>query len=167
LSGFELRYLAYDPYLDPKVAKAWDVELAELDDVLASADFISLHAQLTDETYHLIGERELRLMQPHAILINTARGSIVDQATLHRALVEGWIAGAALDVLEQEPPPIDDHLLQLENVVITPHMAAWSDELMGALYKAGCQVVVEFLEGKWPTSVVNPQVQPWWTRETG
>ena len=162
LSGFDLRYLACDPYLDPDVAKEWNVTLVGLDGLLAEADFVSLHAQLTDETYHLLGERELRLMQPHAILINTARGGVVDQVALYKALTQGWIAGAGLDVLEQEPPSADDPLLQLENVVVTPHMAACSDDLMGALYEAGCQVALELLQGGWPASVVNSQVQPWW-----
>lgn len=162
LGGFELRYLAYDPYLDPNVAQERGVKLLSLDEVLSQADFVSLHTQLTDETFHVIGERELKLMQPHAILINTARGSIVDQAALHRALAEGWIAGAGLDVLEQEPPSEDDPLLRLQNVVVTPHVAASSDDLMGALYGAGCQVTIQLLEGKWPATIVNPQARPWW-----
>jgi D-3-phosphoglycerate dehydrogenase len=164
LSGFRLHYLAYDPYLTLTVAREWDVGLVSLDELLSRADFVSLHAQLTDETYHLIGERELKLMQPHAILINTARGDIVDQMALHKALEEGWIAGAGLDVLEWEPPSADEPLLRLPNVVVTPHVAAWSDELMGALYTAGCRVAVDLLEGRWPPTVVNPQVQPWWTK---
>jgi D-3-phosphoglycerate dehydrogenase len=163
LIGFELKYLAYDPYLDPNVAEEWNVRLVSLKEVLVQSDFVSLHAQLTNETYHLLGEHELRLMQPHAILINTARGGIVDQAALYKALTQRWIAGAGLDVLEQEPPLTDNPLLQLENVVVTPHMAACSDDLMGALYKAGCRVAVELLEGRRPASVVNPLVQPWWT----
>jgi D-3-phosphoglycerate dehydrogenase len=162
LRGFKLTYLAYDPYLDPGVAEEWGAEAVGLDEALARADFVSLHTQLTDRTYHLVGERELRLMQPHAILVNTARGGIVDQAALHTALAEGWIAGAGLDVLEHEPPSADDPLLQLENVVVTPHMAAWSDELMGALYKAGCHVAISLLKGQWPQYPVNPEVQPWW-----
>jgi D-3-phosphoglycerate dehydrogenase len=162
LSGFKLTYLAYDPYLDPGLAEEWGVEPVGLDEVLARADFVSLHTQLTDETYHLVGERELKLMQPHAILVNTARGGIVDQTALYTALAEGWIAGAGLDVLEHEPPAAGDPLLRQENVILTPHMAAWSDELMGALYQAACQVTTSLLKGEWPADPVNPEVQPWW-----
>ena len=86
----------------------------------------------------------------------------MDQEALYKALTQGWMARAGLDVLEQEPPSAGDPLLQLENVVLTPHTAAASSELMGALYEAGLQVTIELLNGKRPASVVNPEVQPWW-----
>ena len=86
----------------------------------------------------------------------------MDQKALYRALTEGWIAGAGLDVLELEPPDVKEPLLQLDNVVMTPHVAAWSDELMGALFSAGCRVAGELSRGQWPATVVNPQVEPWW-----
>jgi D-3-phosphoglycerate dehydrogenase / 2-oxoglutarate reductase len=162
LSGFKLRYLAYDPYLDPNTAREASAELVDLDELLARADFVSMHAQLTPETQQMIGERELRLMQQHSIFVNTARGGLVDQKALYRALTEGWIAGAGLDVLVLEPPGANESLLQLENVVLTPHVASWSDELMGALFSAGCQVAIELSSGQWPATVVNPQVKPWW-----
>lgn len=162
LGGFKLKYLAYDPYVDPEIAEELDVELVSLEELLTESDFVSIHTQLTAETRHLLGERELRMMKSHAILINTARGGIVDQEALYKALTQGWMARAGLDVLEQEPPSAGDPLLQLENVVLTPHTAAASSELMGALYEAGLQVTIELLNGKRPASVVNPEVQPWW-----
>jgi len=165
LNGFDLTYLAYDPYVDPKLVIQKDIRLVGLEELLAAADFVSLHVPLTAETYHLIGKRELKLMPRHAILINTARGAIIDQTALYQALTEGWIAGAGLDVLEQEPPPQDDPLLQLENIVMTPHTAAFSDELMDALYEAGYRVTLELLAGKLPTTTVNPEVQPWWNTD--
>jgi phosphoglycerate dehydrogenase-like enzyme len=137
----------------------------DLDELLARADFVSMHAQLTPETQQMIGERELGLMQQHSIFVNTARGGLVDQKALYRALTEGWIAGAGLDVLEQEPPDAKEPLFHLENVVVTPHVASWSDELMGALFSAGCQVAGELSRGQLPTTVVNPQVKPWWASE--
>jgi phosphoglycerate dehydrogenase-like enzyme len=94
------------------------------DDLLREADVVSLHAPLTAETRGMIGERELRLMQPHAVLINTARGALIDEPALLRALAEGWIAGAGLDVLAQEPPGADNPLLTCPNVILTPHVAA-------------------------------------------
>jgi D-3-phosphoglycerate dehydrogenase / 2-oxoglutarate reductase len=166
LSGFGLHYLAYDPYLDPQKAREASTELVNLDELLARADFVSLHAQLTPETHHMIGEREFRLMQRHTTFVNTARGGLVDQKALYRALTEGWIAGAGLDVLELEPPDANEPLLQLENVVFTPHVASWSDELMGALFSAGCQVAAELSHGQWPATVVNPKVEPWWGSNT-
>lgn len=165
LRGFKLTFLAYDPYVDPAAANLRGIPLVTLDELLREADFVSLHLPLTEETYHLLGEQQFRLMKPQAILINTARGPIVDELALYRALTQGWIAGAGLDVLEQEPPAPDNPLLQLENVVLTPHTAASSDELMEAMYRAGCQVTKDLLDGRLPPSVVNPEVRPWWAIE--
>src|SRR5205085_1540705 len=97
------------------------------DRLLAESDYVSLHAPATPETRGLIGERELRAMKPTAYLINTSRGSLVDEPALVRALTEGWIAGAALDVLTAEPPPPDHPLLGLDNAIVTPHAAFYSD----------------------------------------
>jgi D-3-phosphoglycerate dehydrogenase / 2-oxoglutarate reductase len=163
LAGFQLNYLAYDPYLNVEVAKQLGVKVVSLDELFKESDFISLHAQLTDETYHMLGAREFNLMKHHAILVNTARGGIVDQTALYQALIEGRIGGAGLDVLEQEPPTLGLPLLELDNVVITPHSAAHSDTLMDELCKAGFQTAVDLLAGKGASSVVNPEVHPWWS----
>ena len=162
LSGFNLTFVAYDPYIDPAMANSRGARLVPLAELLREADFVSLHLPLTEETRHLLGEQELRLMKPQAILINTARGAIVDELALYRALTQGWIAGAGLDVLEQEPPAPDNPLLRLENVVLTPHTAASSDELMEAMYRAGLQVTKDLLDDRLPPSVINPEVRPWW-----
>src|SRR5205807_5262204 len=98
----------------------------DLDELLTESDYVSLHGPLTTETRHLIGERELRRMKPTAILLNTSRGPVIDEAALVRALREGWIAAAGLDVLESEPPALDNPLLKLDNVVLTPHIAGAS-----------------------------------------
>ncbi len=165
LSGFKLTFLAYDPYIDPAMANSRGARSVTLDELLREADFVSLHLPLTEETRHLLGERELHLMKHQAILINTARGAIVDELALYRALTQGWIAGAGLDVLEQEPPAPDNPFLQLQNVVLTPHTAASSDELMEAMYRAGCQVTKDLLDGRRPSAIINPEVRPWWATE--
>src|SRR5207253_5966126 len=103
---------------------------AGLDELLSRADVVSVHCPLTPDTRHLIGERALRLMKPTAVLLNTARGPVVDEAALTRALAEGRVAGAGLDVLEQEPPDAANPLLRLDNVVLTPHCSAYSHEYL-------------------------------------
>jgi phosphoglycerate dehydrogenase-like enzyme len=123
--AFDTTILYHDPFRAPvEVETELGVVFAPLDDLLRQADIVSLHAPLTAETRGFIGERALRLMLPHAVLINTARGALVDEPALIRALDEGWIAGAGLDVLAQEPPHPDNPLLRSPNVILTPHIAA-------------------------------------------
>lgn len=123
--AFDAAIVYFDPLRAiPEVEDAYDAVYTPLDDLLRQADIVSLHSPLTPETRGLIGERELRLMQSHAVLINTARGALVDEDALARALREGWIAGAGLDVLRQEPPQPDNPLLTCANAVLTPHVAA-------------------------------------------
>src|SRR5262249_42464009 len=119
MKGFEPRLLAYDPYVSPQALARHGAQAAALDELLERSDFVSLHCPLTGETPRLVGERQLRRMKPTAVLINTARGPVVDEAALARALTEGWIAGAGLDVLDKEPPDPANPLLRLNNVVIT------------------------------------------------
>ena len=117
LQGFDLRVLHHDPFSPKSVP---------LHDLLREADCVSLHCPLTDETRHMIGAAELALMKPGALLVNTSRGAVVDEAALTAALREGRLGGAALDVLEQEPPAADNPLLALDNVILSPHIAAFS-----------------------------------------
>ena len=153
-----LKLLAYDLYPRPDLAKELGVELASLDDVLRRSDYVSIHCPLTQETRHLIGTAQLEQMQPSAYLINMARGPIVDQAALYNALVNGAIAGAAVDVLEQEPPKPDDPLLKLPNIIITPHTSSWSAESIVQLRRGAAANVVRVLSGQPPRAVVNPLV---------
>jgi len=132
-----------------------DVELVSLDDLLSQADYVALHCPLTAETRHLISAAQLRLMKPTAFLINMARGPVVDQAALYNALVDGVIAGAALDVLEQEPPDPNDPLLKLENVLLTPHTSSWSSESIVQLRRDTARNVIDVFQGRTPRSVVN------------
>jgi len=128
-----------------------------LESLLKEADFVSLHCPLTPDTRKLIGEPQLRQMKPTAILINTSRGPVVDEAALIRALQEGWIATAALDVFEQEPPAADNPLLKMEHVVVTPHSASQSAEGLEPRWRASVDSVLALAERKWPPSCVNRQ----------
>ena len=120
---FGMRFLAHDPYQDPKVAAELGVELVGLEELFRRADYLSVSVPLSEATHHIVGDRLLRLMKPTAYVINTSRGPVVDQRALHRALTDGTIAGAGLDVFEVEPCPADEPILQLDNVVVAPHCA--------------------------------------------
>jgi D-3-phosphoglycerate dehydrogenase len=124
LLGFQPRLIAFDPFVSPDFAKQAGVELVELASLLRESDVVSLHAALTPETRHMIGYPQFQSMKKSAILINTARGGLVDETALVRALKEGLIAGAGLDVFEIEPPSADSPLLAMDNVIATPHIAA-------------------------------------------
>jgi phosphoglycerate dehydrogenase-like enzyme len=130
LSGFDVRLLVHDPLVPAAAIRSAHATPASLDELLEQSDVVSIHSELTDATRGMIGERALRRMRPTALLINTARGPIVDEQALHRALTEGWIAGAGLDVFQTEPTPRSNPLLALENVVATPHSAAFARESM-------------------------------------
>jgi D-3-phosphoglycerate dehydrogenase len=150
--GLGLRVLAYDP---APVAPPPGVVAAEFERVLRESDFVSLHVPLTPDTRGLIGEAALRQMKPSAYLVNTARGGLVDTVVLARALREGWIAGAGLDVLPQEPIDGADTLLELDNVVLTPHVAFYSEESLAELRRRTAQSVVDVLAGRAPEHLAN------------
>ena len=159
LAPFRLgRMLAHDPYGDPAVASALGVELVSLDEVLAESDFVSLSCPLNEETRHLINARRLAQMKPTAYLINTARGPVVDQEALIEALQHNVIAGAGLDVQVPEPLPPDNPLTRLDNVVLTPHTLAWTDELYRLNGEGAAQNVLSVLAGEIPAAVVNRDV---------
>ncbi|MGD9497282.1 MAG: 2-hydroxyacid dehydrogenase, partial [Armatimonadota bacterium] len=134
------------------------VQLVSLEQLLAEADIVTLHANLTEESRGMIGEAQLRAMKPTALLINAGRGALVDQAALARALEEGWIAGAALDTLEAEPPAPDDPILSAPNVLLTPHMASATAEAAARVNVLVCDNVLTALAGRRPRFVVNPEV---------
>ncbi|WP_297522027.1 hydroxyacid dehydrogenase [Thermococcus sp.] len=146
-NAFGMRVLLYDPYPNEERAREVGGTFASLEDLLKESDVVTLHVPLVDATYHLIDEERLKLMKPTAILINAARGAVVDNNALVKALQEGWIAGAGLDVYEEEPLPKDHPLTRLDNVVLTPHIGASTEE---AQMRAGVQVaeqIVEILKG--------------------
>ena len=133
----DMRFIAHDPYADPALAAELGITLTDLDTVFRESDFVCVNCPLSDETHHLVNKHRLGLMKPTACLINTARGPIVDQAALTEALQDGRIAGAGLDVFEQEPPDADDPLLTLDNVIVTPHAVLDGPALRGER-RCGC-----------------------------
>jgi len=159
VKGMGLTLLTSDPYVSEEVASSYGARLVDLDELLKQSDFISVHAPLAEETYHLLGEREFALMKPGAVLVNTSRGPIVDGAALASALRDGPLGAAGLDVLEHEPPSSDCPLLSLDNVTITPHVAAYAEESVRDLYRGACRIAIDVIEGRWPHSVVNPGVR--------
>jgi D-3-phosphoglycerate dehydrogenase len=150
--GLGLRVIAHDPAV---TSTPDGVDAVTLDELLEQSDFVSLHVPLTSETRGLIGEPILRRMKRTAFLINTARGGLVDTHVLARALREGWIAGAGLDVLPHEPIASDDPLLELDNVVLTPHVAFYSEESLADLRRRTAQSVVDVLADRAPEHLAN------------
>ena len=154
----DLHLLAADPYADAADLAALGARLVPLDTLLATADFVCVMCLLTPETRHLIDARALALMQRSAYLINVARGPIVDEAALFDALTSGQIAGAGLDVFESEPIATDHPLLQLPNVIVTPHALCWTDECFAAIAHSGLGSVVDVAQRRKPNYLVNPEV---------
>jgi len=162
LAGWDCRIICHDPYVKQPDADAYGVELVDLDTLLRAADVVSVQATLTAETRHMIGARELGLMRRDAYLVNTARGPLVDEAALRRALDEGWIAGAALDVWEEEPTPADHPLRRHPRVIATGHNVGHPQRLYDAMVAAAADNVLRALRGEPPLYVRNPAVLPAW-----
>ena len=158
--GFGLKLLGSDPYVDKSLAKQSGIALTSLSDLLKQSDFVSVHALLNEETRHLIGEKEFRQMKPTAYFINTARGAIVDEVALIKALQEKRLAGAGLDVFEKEPMAPDNPLLKMDNVIVMPHSASVSDAALEVQAINPAQEVARVLSGRWPRNVVNEGVKP-------
>jgi phosphoglycerate dehydrogenase-like enzyme len=154
LRGFGARILVTDPVAVPDAGE----ELVELPDLLAAADVVSLHAPLLPSTRLLIGAAELRRMRPTAILVNTARGAVIDEAALARALAHGELRGAALDVFGDEPPDPASPLLSLPNVVLSPHIAGLSDQSIEQMLRRATASVLDVLAGRAPADLANPEV---------
>ena len=159
-AGFDLRVIACDPFVSQSDADPWGVTMVDQETLFKESDFVSCHVPLTPKTYHIIGELDFRNMKPSAYFINTGRGKVVDEKALIRALQEGWIAGAGLDVLEQEPPAPDNPLRKMENVVLTPHYASASERGGVERFKKAGRQLVTILSGRWPDDgLVNPAVK--------
>jgi D-3-phosphoglycerate dehydrogenase len=152
---FGMRHLAFDPYTTPEAAAEIGVELVDLDTVLRTSDFISIHCPLNEQTQGLINAERLALMKPSAYLINTARGPIVDQAALTAALRDHRIAGAGIDVFEREPVDPGDPLLTLDNVIVAPHALCFTDEVALGNGGSACRSILDVAAGRVPTNVVN------------
>ncbi|MCX7804022.1 MAG: C-terminal binding protein [Planctomycetota bacterium] len=153
--GLDLKVLVFDPYLPPDKARAMDVELVPLERVCRESDFISIHAALTKETRHMIGAAQIALMKPTAILVNTSRGPLVNEAALYDALAARRIAFAGLDVFEKEPLPMDSPLRKLDNVILTDHAAWYSEQSLESLQRLAARAVAAVLRGEMPECPVN------------
>jgi len=158
VAALETRVIACDPYVDDKRFAALGVERVSLEVLAERSDYVSVHTLLNAETRHLIGDAFFRRMKPTAILINTSRGPVVDEKALAQALRDKRLAGAALDVWEQEPVTSDNPLLQMENVIATPHAAYYSSAAVAQIPRRCGEEVVRVLTGQRPRNVVNPEV---------
>jgi glyoxylate reductase len=156
--GFDMRILANDTYQDEEAARELGVEFRELDDLLRESDFVTLHVALTDETRNLIGARELQLMKPTAILVNAARGPVVDTDALVDALKEGTIAGAALDVTEPEPLPGEHPLASMSNAIVVPHIASATVATRNEMARMAATNLLAGIRGERPPNLVNSEV---------
>src|SRR5216683_4326184 len=161
---FRMQVIACDPYLDEKTIADRGAVKVTLDELLRRADFVSINCPLDEGTRGMIGAREFALMQPHAYFITTARGFIHDERALAEALREQRIAGAGVDVFDKEPPPKDHPLLQLDNVIASPHMAGVTHEARANMGKIAAEQLIMTLDGKRPPRIVNPQVWPAYAR---
>ena len=153
---FDLKLLAADPYAETLELSYIGARQVPLDELMAQSDFVVITCLLNEETRGLVGAREIALMKPSAYLINVARGPVVDEKALYQALAARRIAGAGLDVFEEEPTPADNPILKLDNVIVTPHALCWTDELFGNIARTAIGAIVAVHAGRRPEFIVNP-----------
>lgn len=154
-----MRVTAYDPYVDDDIFRLHEVERCyDFEPFLEKLDYLSVHCPLTDETWHMLDACALERMRPHAVVVNTARGPIIDRPALEGALRAGRIGGAGIDVLEQEPPRGDEPILTLPNAIVTPHIAWYSEESHERNREQGMDELVRVLQGSRPRYIVNPEI---------
>jgi len=156
--GFGMKIIIYDTFKDEKFAEENNVTYMSLEEVLKESDFVSIHLPLLDTTRGIIGEKELAMMKKSAIIINAARGGIIDETALYNALKNGVIAGAALDVFTQEPIDMSNPLLTLDNVIFSPHMAGSTHEGLDAIVSMAVNNVIEYINGEVPKGILNKEV---------
>ena len=155
---FGMTTLVYDPYVSAEIVEKYGSKKVDFKTLLRTSDIVTLHVPLTTETMCMIGRRELKMMKRTANLINTSRGQVLDEEALYEGLKECWIAGAALDVMEEEPPRIDNPLLTLNNIIITPHIAVYTKETLCRMAVITAKDIVNVLRGQRPLFPVNPEV---------
>lgn len=156
--GFNMRILYYDITARPEMERKLGAKRVDLETLLRESDFVSIHVPLTKETYHLIDAEKIKLMKKTAYLINNSRGPVVDEKALCEALLEKRIAGAGLDVFEEEPINMDNPLLRLDNVVLTPHISSASFETRSKMAEMVAQNLIAYFEGKKPPNLINQEV---------
>ncbi|NMA40217.1 MAG: C-terminal binding protein [Lentisphaerae bacterium] len=157
MAGFRMNVLVFDPYTNQDNIRQAGAKPTDLDELLAQSDYVSLHCPLTETTRHLINAEKLALMKPDALLINTSRGGVVDEAALVAALREGRLGGAGLDVTDPEPPVPGSPLFSLDNVILTPHCAAASADFERNFWECSIQVVLECMQGDYLSHCMNRQ----------
>ncbi len=149
------KILVYDPYVSDEIKDKFNITMASFYEILVNSYFISIHCPLNDSTFHMFDEREFQLMKPTTFVVNTSRGGIINTKSLYLALINGHLAGAGLDVLEEEPPGMDNELVKLDNVIVTPHAGFYSESSIKDLKTKWVQNVVKVLKGEEPHNVVN------------
>jgi D-3-phosphoglycerate dehydrogenase len=159
-----MSFIAHDPYVDPATATSLGVRLVGLEELFMDSDVLSVSCPLNEATHHIVNAQRLALMKPGAYLINTSRGPVVDEAALTSALQDNRIAGAALDVFEEEPSPADNPLYRLDNVIVTPHALCWTDQCFAGIGAADVKAVFDVMHGRVPTGIVNREIvdRPGW-----
>ena len=164
---FDMKFIAHDPFISIEHAKDQSIELVSLEDLFRRSDVLTINCPLTESTRHIVNQERLGWMKPSAYLINTSRGPVVDQKALTKVLQENRIAGAGLDVLEEEPPPMEEPILQLDNVILTPHALCWTDQCFAGNGAADVRAVLDVMHGRVPHGVVNREVleQQGWQRK--
>ncbi len=155
---FAMRYLGCDPYVTQQSVAPLSVKLVDLDTLLRESDFVCVNVPLNEQTRHMIGAHQFSLMKPTAFFVNTARGPIVNEKALYQALSAGTIAGAAIDVFEEEPTPVDNPLLKLDNLIVTPHHVCLTDECINTVAASVFSACRDLAHGRVPKNVVNQQV---------
>ena len=155
---FGMRHIAHDPWANAAVARETGVTLVGLDTAFQEADFLCVHCPLTNATRHLVNAERIARMKPEAYLVNTARGPVVDQAALEAALRSGRLAGAGLDVQDPEPPPKGASILELDNVILSPHALSWTDQCFAAIGEGCIEPMRALARGALPASIVNREV---------
>lgn len=155
---FDMTFIAHDPFADKAVAAELGIELVSLEELFARSDILCVNCPLTPETHHIVNAERLALMKPTAYFINTARGPIVDQKALTKVLQERKIAGAGLDVFEQEPTDPNDPLLKLDNIIAAPHALCWTDQCFAGNGAADVKAVLDVMKGQLPRGIVNREV---------
>ena len=157
--GFEMRVLALDPYISQDVFAEYGVEAVALPYLIENSDFISVHAAFTSDARHMLGAEQFQRMKPTAYVINCARGEFIDETALYQALSRGEIAGAALDVIQEERMLPDHPLLKLDNVIITPHTAYYSEESLARMRRRPFEEIERMVNGQWPQWLLNTEVK--------
>jgi lactate dehydrogenase-like 2-hydroxyacid dehydrogenase len=155
---FDMQFIAHDPYADPKLAAELGIRLVSIEELFRQADILCVNCPLTPDTHHIVNAERLALMKPTAFFINTARGPIVDQKALTKAMQDRRIAGAGLDVFEDEPTDPADPLLALDNVILAPHALCWTDQCFAGNGAADVRAVLDIQHGRVPRGVVNRDV---------